>query len=415
MNTELRKEFYSKHENFHHTFDDGDYYLEYGLFGSLPLQKDLHLEIQEASKRMYDILMRVKERIKTLPKSELLRLGYHERIIPFLHIDHLTTGSITSRFDIIRTNDSFKFIELNNDTPFLIMENYNMDDHLNLALGKNSVYPRRQELLTIALIRALEESAMYLNKSVPECTIAVMGYDLEEDLEEFTTLTFFQELIKKQGINCHYINYADIRVDMNQEDVYSDKTGTIDILLKPAYPYEFLIEDQYNDKEGYIGLDLMKLMDKKKVALLNPPASHILQNKGTFAYIFELIEETNFFTIEETKFLLKYLPYTSFSDNPFKGGKYVRKPVISREGQSVHIISPDETHKSSINLYDDELAIYQEFIQLPKRKAPVEGKEQELYEILGVFIANNAYSGTVCRLGGIITDWYSHWIALHEV
>ena len=416
-NSILRNEFYSKHADFHHTFDDGEYYLEYGLYGSVPLDKRLHEEIIVASERLWNILQTVKDKIKTLSTEELLGLGYDERIIPFLHLDPLTSCSVTSRFDIIRTRNSFKFIELNNDTPFLIMENYKMDDLLNASLGLTSCYPRRRELLVSSMMQSLEDSARHVGKPLQDCTIAVMGYDYEEDLEEFTTLTFYQDTIRRMGLNCHYVHYNEVHVDMDMQDILSEKTGTIDILLKFAYPYEFLVNDQYANKEGYIGLDMLKLMEQGKVALLNPPASHILQNKGVFAYVFHLLDNTNFFSYDDKSFLRKYLPYTSFTDAKFqqKGVTYVKKPVISREGQSVEIISPNKTVKSSLNLYDNELAIYQEHLPLPTRTVIVEDEEEELHEILGVFIAGNKYSGTVCRLGGVITDWYSYWIATHEV
>lgn len=416
MNSILRDTFYQQHEDFHHTFDDGEYYLEYGLYGSVPLSKELHQEIQKASVKLWKILNKVKAKVTTLSTDELVSLGFNKRIIPYLKIDPLTTHTVTSRFDIIRTEDSFKFIELNNDTPFLIMENYKMDDVLNNSLGKPSLYPRRRDILSNSMYKALKESADYINKPLEDCTIALMGYDYEEDLEEYTTLKFYQSIITQLGLECHYLNYTDIRVDMEKRDVMSTQTDTIDILLKFAYPYEFLINDTYLDKEGYIGIDMMELMKEKRVAILNTPASHILQNKGIFSYVFYLVEHTNFFDNEEKKFIEKYLPYTSFSEKSLRSKNipYVKKAVISREGQSVEIFLPNETYKSSINLYDDETFIYQEYIPAPTRKVIVQDKEQELIEILGVFIADNQYAGTVCRLGDIITDWYSYWIAMYE-
>lgn len=414
-NSLLRSGFYKDHRDFHATFDDGEYYLEYGLYGTVGLRAIEHDEIKRTSTRFWEIMNGVKDHIKTLSSGELTRLGYDERIHKFLKLDILSNSSVTSRFDIVRHNGSFKFIELNNDTPFLIMENYKMDELMATSLGKKPLDTRKREKLVSSFKKSMQESAEYLGKPLKECTVAIMGYGYEEDLEEFTTLSYYQSILTSLGINCAYLSYDDVRVDMDVRDVLSEKTGTIDILLKFAYPYEFLINDSYNDREGSIGIDLMKLMSDRKVVLLNPPATHILQNKGVFAYLYELVEHTDFFTYSDRQFIKKYVPYTSFSPDYFieKEVDYVRKPVISREGQSVQIVQGNDVTSSSLNLYDDELFIYQEFIEIPTRNVVVEDTYKDLHEVIGVFIANNEYSGSVCRLGGLITDWYSHWIAFH--
>lgn len=415
MNSTLRNDFYKNYPEFHHTFDDGEYCLEYALYGNLGLSRFLHREIIQASEKMNEILNKVKEKIKTLSSRELIELGYNEKMIPFIDIDPLTNGSVTKRFDIVRSISGFKFIELNNDTPFLIMENYQMDNILCQELGGNPIMENRIDLLNDNMLLSLKEAAAYLGKPLDKCVIAIMGYSYEEDLEEYTTLSFYRNILLKNGIDCHYVNYKDIRVDMDVRDVLTAETGTIDILLKFAYPYEFLIEDTYSDKEGSIGLDIMQLMREKKVFLMNPPGSHILQNKSTFAYLWELVEDSSFFTREEERFIKKYVPYTTTKGPEYferKGLDYVIKPVISREGMSVTIVKRYETINSQFNFYDDELMLYQEYLELPKRNVIIKDERVEKHEVLGVFLTGDKYSGTVCRLGSEITDWESHWTSL---
>lgn len=414
LNSEQRDIFYARHRKFHHTFHYEDSDLEYALYGTLGISFDFHNDLIEATEQMAEIMHKVKESVKTLSPRDLVRLGFDSRIIPFLNLDHLANHNVTARFDVINDNGVPKFIEVNNDTPFLLMENFLMDEALVRDAGKLPLTVNRKGMLTDSLLYAIEDSAEYLEMDVRECTVAILGVPREVDLEEYTNMTFLAELIADAGIRVTYLDYSELMIDRDNGEVYSDKTGIIDILLKLAYPYEFLLDDTYEHQSGSIGVDLMQMMKDKKVALINPPSTHILQHKSTFAYLWELVERRNFFDSSEEEFIRKHVPYTTLNKNYFtsKLQDYVIKPSISREGQSVKIVRDGEVSSSKINNYDDQTLIYQELVNLPKRTVTVRDEDKELLEVLGVFVIGTNYAGTVCRLGGEITDGDSHWISL---
>lgn len=412
----LRNEFYGKYtEEFFHTFQEPEP-LNYACYGVAPLSSTFFNQVSSVSKVMFQILEKVRDYVLTQPE-QLEHLGFSEKMIPYLNETHLRYDTIASRFDVIRNGDSFKFIELNNDTPFLILENFKMNEELTFNLGLDQELDGKEKLFRQGMLDIVTDSADYLGKKVHDILYAVVSHSEEDDLEDYLTAKYYFTHLNSMVKNAVHIPFSELLVDRDTGEVSTADGFVIDVLFKPSYPYEFLTEDTYADGSGSIGIDLIELYKEKKVALVTPPRAHVMQNKSLFALVTFLYDSfEDFFTEAEESVIEKHVPKTYFDESAFEaeGKPYVVKPVIGREGQSVVIVNAGESAQSKLNNYDNELMIYQEFLEAPHRRVVVEDEYVDLVEVLGVFMVNGSYAGTVIRLGDSITEWDCHWVAAYK-
>lgn len=189
----------------------------------------------------------------------------------------------------------------------------------------------------------------------------------------------------------------------------------IDILFRPAHPVEFLIDDVAADGDR-IGLHLLELVKKRKLAIINPPAAYVLQSKILLWLIWERRNDPLLFTSEERAAILQYMLPTYLTAEPFirDDVPYVKKPVYSREGNTVEIYagSGRRVNASTSKHYDDNLFIYQQYVEMPSRTVQLKEGYHAKKWLIGSFVADNCACGLSCRVGNQITEWDSHWLAV---
>ena len=235
-----------------------------------------------------------------------------------------------------------------------------------------------------------------------------------EDWEEYVHVEYIASIIPDYIGDIEFFNIKDLTMTIG-EGAYTPSGDKIDILITPAYPYEFLINDR--DEEGNnIGIELLNLVRDRKLAMLNPPSSNILQSKMSFAILWNMYENGEL-TPHEEEIVFRYLAPTYTEATPFTlwNKPYVKKPVISREGASVEIIRENKISKSKYDLYSDFLSVYQKYIELPKLKVILNNEFTEKHYIIGSFVCNDNAVGLSCRLGDEITEWESHWLAVSYI
>lgn len=409
-----RLSFYSKYPNFFSTFIEPK--LEYGLYGVKLFSKDKIDEIRYVTNELWKILSKVKNYIKQLDSDDLLRLGYPKELHEFISLDYLTHDTALSRFDFVVTDDGkIKMLEINNDTPFLVQEAFYMNGEMCAEFEVTDVNEGCHNYLSNSFKQAIIDCSNYLGNKTPN--IVITGYDIDTDFEEFCTVDFIKSKIPSD-LNVEFEEIYKLRVvsednEFYKRGLYTSKMKRVDILIKPAYPYEFLINDVAEDGEK-LGIELLKMVKQKELALINPPSSSINQNKIVMAIIWDWYEKGIILTQHEKNIVQKYMLPTYLSNDIFvkTNTAYVKKPIYSREGSSVEIIKGKDIVKSQYNLYDDFQSIYQEYIQLPKQEVVVEGSKVTKSYIVGSFVVCDKPTALALRIGGDITEWNSHWLAL---
>ena len=125
-----------------------------------------------------------------------------------------------------------------------------------------------------------------------------------------------------------------------ERGLYDDKGEKIDVLYRQTYPIEHLIHDEDPVTKEKVGQLLMKLVEEKELAVINPPSAFLLQSKAIMALIWGLHEEQHpFYTEEEQHWIHTYFLPTYLEADWFQqqGILYVKKPAFGREGDTVEI------------------------------------------------------------------------------
>ncbi|MGE7023407.1 glutathionylspermidine synthase family protein [Solibacillus cecembensis] len=414
-NTEQRTAFYSQYPHFFANVDQ----LEYALYDIMPMTQEKIDEIYDATNILWRIFQKVAKQFKHLSAEQLVMLGIREEMIPFFSLDYLPQQSVLARFDFICTEEgAIKAIELNGDTPFLITETFEMNQFLCDEFGYENT--NRADVLIKSLSQALFASIQYLNKptSAP-IKVVITGKEAQEDFEENAHVQYIQKHLPFE------IEYVPIK----QLIIYEENTATIerglytpnmeriDILYRPAHPLEFLIDDVSDDGElTRIGIALLELVRDKQLAIINSPAAYVLQSKILLWLIWERRGEPLLFTAEERAAIEKYMLPTYMSAEPFvsKGVGYVKKPVFSREGNTIeiHKANGEKQATSQFAHYTDNLYIYQHYIEMPSINITLKDGKHSKKWLIGSFVADGRACGLACRVGNDITEWDSHWLAV---
>ena len=152
--------------------------------------------------------------------------------------------------------------------------------------------------------------------------------------------------------------------------------------------------------------------------LLNPPSALVLQSKATQALIWGLYERGEFFD-ERDRDAIRRLFLPTFLDRPDDGAAYVRKPVFGREGLGVAILDAsgaEIAHGERAALYEQQPAVYQRFVEAPRRLVRrVDGIEVEGEELMTCFVVAGEPSAVGMRVGGPVTDARSYFAPLGKM
>lgn len=397
----IREETFKHFPKFHHTFKERRREFEYALIGSTGLTPDDVKAFQAQTEKMYSIVEKAEAMILSLSDQELLNLGFHEKMLPYLRINCGQKGSVTSRFDAIRTRKGLKFIELNSDTPGLIMENFFMDEALSTKFGRFPIMEKRRDLLRHAMYEAVKNGAEYLGKHYKDCNVVVVSHSAEQDLEEFNTVRFYQEVLARAGVVARFLNYDDLIV--SKEGAFTRNGIKIDILFKLAYPYQLLVDNP-------VAMELLDLTEHKELALLNPPTSYVKENKSLFSFIWDNL---NSFDSDEQQFIKEHVPLTSIGKHDLTAEYYVVKPAFGRQGAGILMDKSGIELKSKEDLYQNELKIYQDYVRATTQHVEAMDRTRTLREVLGLFIIDGKFAGLVCSLGDQIMEDKCHWIGTH--
>lgn len=379
-------------------------YRPYVYNGLLKLTTQQKEEIQKASQIIYDIIERsTRTMIDVLDEQTLEAFGFPQNALSLAEVPFLENVlSYISRLDLAITEEGeIKCLEINPSTPFMINEGFECADMVCSAFGEKPINEHSKTLFKLNLMEILRKSSLYLTegdvdngkrgglKTLNICTASVTASDC---YEEYRTVEFFVDCLIELGYAVTHVKYEDL--DVREDGVYIPYSQSkVDVLFLPAYPYEFLLND-----EG--GAQVIDLMNKRELVVLNPPSSYFMHNKALFALIWGLKDNDDVFTEQDRLNIEKYFIPTYMTAQPFLDSQvpFVQKTVFGREGNSVFIY--DETG-SCINTptdmnYMDFPSIFQTFVDISKH----EGKTI----VIGSFLLSGFPSSIVARIGEAVTD-----------
>ncbi|HXX73659.1 MAG TPA: glutathionylspermidine synthase family protein [Nitrospiraceae bacterium] len=162
---------------------------------------------------------------------------------------------------------------------------------------------------------------------------------LPESAEEAQTVAYIQDTAMQAGLETIPIPLKGIGWDLVQGRFVDQFNHPITMLFK-LYPWEWLLGEPFGS-----------LLIQSSLIMIEPAWKMVLNNKGILALLWEQFPGHP-----------NLLP-AFFTPEPL-GNSYVRKPLFSREGANVEIISPTQTIGTS-GPYGEEGWLYQAYAPLP--------------------------------------------------
>uniref|UniRef100_A0A1S2KYI2 Glutathionylspermidine synthase pre-ATP-grasp-like domain-containing protein n=1 Tax=Anaerobacillus isosaccharinicus TaxID=1532552 RepID=A0A1S2KYI2_9BACI len=401
-----RNEFYAKIP----AFWDRLYGTEYALYDCYELAQTEIDQIKKATQDAYLIFKKTNYLVRSVADETLLDLGFPEKGLPFLRMTSLPYETVIGRFDFVMTPVGPKIIEFNSDTPTFIRELFDVNE----LVCKKFNLENPNSLQAEELGKAVRNSVFHCANS-----IGIQGHPYvvftahEEDIEDRETMRYLMNTAKiKASI---FVPLRDLKVvsDGVHQGVYDPDGKKIDIVYRHTYPLEALLEDVTVDNYP-IGIEFLKLVNQKKVGMLNPVSAFLMQSKAVMALIWGMYEQRDsFFDDEELEVIERYFLPTYLDEEPFHetGEKYVSKPAFGREGDTVEVkLQGEVLFSQQEKTYDQYVKVYQKYVELPATTIKTEHGEKDAHLLIGSFIVNEKPSAFGLRAGAKITDNLSYFL-----
>ncbi|MFJ8264021.1 glutathionylspermidine synthase family protein [Rummeliibacillus sp. NPDC094406] len=395
-----RKQLYGKMEGFWADL----YGEEYALYDIKLLNQEDVAQIRLISERIGSIFFKIGSLLRKVPDEILLEMGFPKDTLSFIRLKTLPAESVISRLDLIPYGDSYKCIEINADTPTFIKELFDINRLVCQEFGVENPNEHMERFLRKAVRDSIYQST---DKESPHIVFTAH----EDNVEDRETVQYLQNAVPPS-------KFTPLHKLQIQKGVglFDEEGIKIDILYRQTFPIESLIMDE--DEEGSpIGLWLIELVEEKKLSIINPPSSFLLQNKVVQAVIWGLHKEHHtFFTEEEHMWIEEYFLPTYLEPDYFlqKRLSFVKKPAFGREGDTVEIFNKDGQliHADVQNSYSEYIPVYQQFVEHPTITFNSEKGKQEGKLLLGSFLLNGKSAAFGYRVGGMITNNLSYYLPI---
>ncbi|WP_332698777.1 glutathionylspermidine synthase family protein [Halalkalibacter lacteus] len=405
--------YYDKRNLFYetiHGFWDRLYGVEYALYDCLEIEREDVFDVRQATKESYAIYKKVNEIIRFAPDESLLGLGFSEKALPFLRLSLLPYETVIGRFDFVKTKEGLKILEFNSDTPTFIRELFDVNGLVCKEYKLENPNQNEAEWLGKAIRNSIFHCAQAIGVTAHPYVVFTAH---EEDIEDRETMVYLMHVAQIKGAT--FVPLRDIQVVSAGIEcgVYDTSGNKIDVLYRHTYPLEALLED-VTDDQFPIGIEFMKLVEKKKVGLLNPTSAFLMQSKVIMALIWGMYEHRHpLLTEHELEVIGRYFLPTYLDEEPFleTGDRYVSKPAFGREGDTVVVKQNGKTiYSQKMKSYDHYVKVYQQYVDLPVATIRTENGSAKAHLLIGSFIINEKPSAFGIRAGAQITDNLSYFL-----
>jgi glutathionylspermidine synthase len=394
----IRKRFYSQFPIFWSDL----YESEYSLYHVYSISEHTSKLLKEATERMGTVFFKTAHLLRSLTDEQLLEFGYPPKSLPFLRLKSLFPETIIARFDFVLTEDGFKLLEFNSDTPTFIVECFHMNGKVCSEFGYRDPNEGGERLLSSGITRAVIEASQGKNK--PNIVFTAHA----DHMEDWNTIQYLSNLCQVEN---RMVPLSALRI--MDGTLVDDENIPIDVLYRQTYPLEHLVDDFDPVSGDSVGIELLELVKAGKLSLLNPVSAFLLQPKSIQCLIWGLTEKGAFYTKEEQGWIKEYLLPTYFEAEEFsRQCAYVQKPTFGREGDTVTIWDQDSNvaEQNTFQTYIEELSVFQKYVPLPTASLETEKGMEELPLVFGSFLIAGKAGGIGIRAGGKITGNESYFL-----
>ena len=320
-------------------------------------------ELEEATAELHQMCLEVVENVITQNKFDLLHIPTGCR--PAIRASwEQERPSLYGRFDLRYDGESPPvLLEYNADTPTSLIE-----ASVAQWYWIERVFPAMDQFNSLHE-KLVARWTVILNKHSGQLHLT----GVPDSLEDAQTVAYLQDTAQQAGAHPIPIPIQEIGWDLNAQCFVDQANHRITALFK-LYPWEWLAAEPFGS-----------LLLRSPLLVIEPAWKMILSNKGLLALLWELFPDH------------PNLVPAFFTAEPL-GETYVKKPLLSREGANIEIVTP--TLITTIpGPYGQEGWVYQTFIPLPA----FEG----WHPVIGSWIVGDEPAGIGIReTQGLITeDW----------
>ena len=200
---------------------------------------------------------------------------------------------------------------------------------------------------------------------------------------------------------------------IDADGLYDPGGNRIDVLYR-LFPLQLFRNELFQARGAPIGPGMggavLRLVERRQLALINPPFSFLLEGKALQALIWNLSGSNIFFTEEERRLIAQYMLPT-YLDPPIDNSAYVVKPSYGAEGDSVTVMAVGGAVMSQAmcTTYSDRPMVYQKHVELPAPERMTEFGPRKLHVVTSCFLISGKPAGICMRAGDCITD-ESAWV-----
>ena len=368
---------------------------DYAYYGVIPVEPATIAQIEQAAQDVWRVLLSASAVMQGLSDEQLATYGYLPETFDLLR--STAQPPFIARCDFAVTTEGIYLLECNAEVATFVVETFKMNGLLAQHFGYEDPNSASESILSEGLNHYLEIAAGVVGKSPEDCNIifAAIG-DAPEDVG---TAEYLASLSEYPAAFCPIE-----AISMDEEAAYDDDDEPIDILYR-VYPTEWMVADR-DPKTGVSLWDYLEpLVFERKLALINPVNSMVIQNKALLALVTELYGnqiESPLSQIVHRHFLPTYMPPEALEP------PYVAKPTFGREGSEVQIVRKTATLFNPSPEYAAFPKVYQKYVEMPQ--LTLEGTTYT--QQFSCFLINGRPTGVAVRVGNLVINNMARFVPI---
>ncbi len=382
---------------------------EFDVLAPFKLSRSEADEILQTAGNLAQIYRRTAQLLRQLSVHALSELGVPDHLLQFVRcVIPEMADCVVGRFDLARTESGYKLLEFNADVPGLIVEAFSINAEVCRHAGKEDPNHGSERILAQALYDAVRAGIEYVDKSGCEGPNVVVAY-VDCYTRDAAMAKYLCRLI--EPYSTQYAPISSLSID--NQGLYDPNGKRIDVLYR-VFPLQFIRNEIFQPRgisiDPEMGGTLLRLVESRQLAMINPPFSFLLESKALQAVIWNLADSGACFTADERRLIARHMLPT-YLDPPADNSAYVVKPIYGAEGDTVTVIAPDGSvmSQSECTTYSDRPMVYQKLVIVPALELMTEFGRRTLHVVTSCFLISGTPTGICMRAGESITD-DSAWV-----
>ena len=163
---------------------------EYALYDMCYFTQGEIAEIRMTTNRAGRIFFKTAKLLREATDSTLKQLDLPNEVLPFVRHQGLPVESVIARLDLVQTNEGYKVLEINSDTPTFEKEVFQVNSHMAKHFKAMNPNQGLEGELGSAVRKAVIESAIRLKREEPY----IVFTSHEDHKEDYGTTCYLMEL-----------------------------------------------------------------------------------------------------------------------------------------------------------------------------------------------------------------------------